>query len=122
MQAYVKEQQEGGGKWKKGSGNRKGAAAVQMPVQSEIGPLAWQGQFSPQPYWGWQVPAMQTAKFNYSSGYGQQGGGGGNQGRGDRNARFPCDQLGHWKYQPVCPNYHIHLETLQQAAAAYRSG
>jgi hypothetical protein len=89
IQAYVKEQQEGGGKWKKGSGNNKGTAAAQPPVQSEMGPLTWPGQFGPQAYWGWQMTTMQPAQFNYSSGYGQQVSGGGNQGRGDRKARFP---------------------------------
>jgi hypothetical protein len=58
MQAYVKEQQEGGGKWKKGSRSKQVVAAGQMRVQNEMGPMAWQGQFGLQHYWGWQAPAM----------------------------------------------------------------
>jgi hypothetical protein len=45
--------------------------------------------------------------------------------RKEKKAKFPCDNCGqyrHWKYQPMCLNYSKHLETMQQAAAAYRAG
>jgi hypothetical protein len=45
--------------------------------------------------------------------------------REDKKTRFLCDscgQLGHWKYQPMCPNYNKHLEVIQQTAAAYNAG
>jgi hypothetical protein len=45
--------------------------------------------------------------------------------REEKKTKFPCDncrQYGHWKYQPMCPNYSKHLETMQQAAVAYSAG
>jgi hypothetical protein len=131
-QAYIKEQQDGGRKWKKSGGGGKGAVLQPVATAAEIypvpglvpgyapgvGPLQWQGQYGPQQQsWGWQAPLPQTMQGSFRQPSGQ--------GRADRKAKFPCDncgQLGHRKYQPVCPNYHIHLESLQQAAAAYRGG
>jgi hypothetical protein len=65
------------------------------------------------------------------SGYGQGGAGGGNQGgagtsgRGAANnkRRYPCDNCGsmeHWKYEVVCPKYHLHLEQLAAKHAGAR--
>jgi hypothetical protein len=132
MQAYIKEQQDGGGKWKKGGATNKAASASTQAAPSApamwtgqqtagmaMGQPVWQGQFpyATQQPWGWQAAGLQQL-------YGLQAQPGG-QSRNDRKARFPCDncgQLGHWKYQPVCPNYHVHLESLHQAAEAYRGG
>ena len=44
--------------------------------------------------------------------------------REQQRARFPCDncgQMGHWRSEIVCPNYHVFLSTQQAAAAAYHN-
>ena len=44
--------------------------------------------------------------------------------REQQRARFPCDncgQMGHWRSEIVCPNYHVFLATQQAAAAAYHN-
>ena len=44
--------------------------------------------------------------------------------RDQQRARFPCDncgQMGHWRSEIICPNYHIYLATQQVASAAYQS-
>jgi hypothetical protein len=127
MQAYVKEQQEGGGKWKKKSRAAVAEAATEASNSFYTGFPGWnyyqqpmapnlQQQYSAM----WQQPGPAAAYP--ASGYaGLQG----TNMREDKKARFPCDncgQLGHWKYQPMCPNYSKHLEAMQQAAAAYRAG
>jgi hypothetical protein len=41
-------------------------------------------------------------------------------GKGQKVARYPCDncnEYGHWKYSPECKNYHIHLQQLAARAA-----
>ncbi len=133
MQAYLKEQQQDGrGKWKKGGTMNKAATASaqaaptapavwtgQPAAGMAIGQPVWQGQYpyAPQQPWGWQASSLQQL-------YGLQSQAGGHS-QNDRKARFPCDncgQLGHWKYQPVCPNYHVHLKSLHHAAEEYRGG
>jgi hypothetical protein len=62
---------------------------------------------------------------------GSYGGGGGQGGAVQQKRKHPCDNcgaMGHWKYQPVCPNFHIHLAQQQakhvaaQQAAAGQAG
>jgi hypothetical protein len=39
--------------------------------------------------------------------------------------RYPCNncqQYGHWKYMPECPNFHLYLASQQAALDAFRSG
>jgi hypothetical protein len=131
MQAYVKEQQDGGGKWKKKSGAAVAEAATAASNSFYTGFPGWnyyqqpmapnlQQQYSAM----WQQPGPAAAYP--AGGYaGLQGIGGQGNMREDKKARFPCDncgQLGHWRYQPMCPNYSKHLEAMQQVAAAYRAG
>jgi hypothetical protein len=49
----------------------------------------------------------------------------GTSGRGAANnkRRYPCDNCGsmeHWKYEVVCPKYHLHLEQLAAKHAGAR--
>jgi hypothetical protein len=63
---------------------------------------------------GWSPMGMMMPTGTMHMAGGMQGGGQtGSAGR----RKHPCDNCGamdHWKYQPVCPNFHMHLE--QQAA------
>jgi hypothetical protein len=90
--------------------------------------------------------AGQQGFFQQGGGYGQGGvggngyshggaGGGGTQGgagssgrgagngAGNNKRRYPCDNCGsmeHWKYEVVCPKYHLHLEQLAAKHAGAR--
>ena len=89
---------------------------------------------------GWPNMMM---PMNMQQGYGggQGGSGGGYSGGGGQSAgqigggglgggvvpkkKHPCDNCGsmdHWKYQPVCPNFHIHLAQQQAKHASMRGG
>jgi hypothetical protein len=68
---------------------------------------------------------------NSGGGAGYSGGGGAGYSGGaraqDNNSnkrKYPCDncgQMGHWKFQNVCPNYHMHLEQLAAKSATARA-
>jgi hypothetical protein len=63
---------------------------------------------------GWSPMGMMMPSGTMHTPGGMQGGG---QTGGAGKRKHPCDNCGamdHWKYQPVCPNLHMHLE--QQAA------
>jgi hypothetical protein len=81
---------------------------------------------------GQQGMAGQQSYPQQGSGYGHGGtGGGGTQGgagtsgrgTGNTKRRYPCDNCGsmeHWKYEVVCPKYHLHLEQLAAKHAGAR--
>jgi hypothetical protein len=125
MQAYLKEQQEGGGKWKKKAGSVVAEAAAAASNSYYTGYPGWNYYQQPMPpHLQQQYSAMwQPAAPVYAGGGQPQQQGAG--GYANKKAKFPCDncgQFGHWKYQPMCPNYSKHLEAMQQVAAAYRAG
>jgi len=86
-------------------------------------PYGWQGY--PMMYPG----SMMQPGVMQSPGAGQSlpsGSSGGNQAGGSGSQpkrKHPCDNCGsmdHWKYQPVCPNYHIHLAQQEAKHQAFR--
>jgi hypothetical protein len=87
------------------------------------------GQFSGGQFGGGQFSSGQMYGGNNSGGgAGYSGGGGAGYGGGaraqDNKRKYPCDncgQMGHWKFQNVCPNYHMHLEQLAAKSATARA-
>jgi hypothetical protein len=85
------------------------------------------GQFGGGQFGGGQM----YSGHNSGGGAGYSGGGGAGYNGGaraqDNNSnkrKYPCDncgQMGHWKFQNVCPNYHMHLEQLAAKSATARA-
>jgi hypothetical protein len=133
---HMKEKQEdGGGKWK---GKRlmpylvpapsNAAVAQPNPIYQQAG-QAWgysgttQNQGWPLPATGWQPQQGQSRQIQQQ--YLQAGGAGRGGGRAINMQRFPCDncqQYGHWKYMPECPNFHLYLASQQAALEAFKNG
>jgi hypothetical protein len=131
MQAYVKEQQEGGGKWKKKNGAAVAKAVISASNNFYTGFPGWNHYQQPmapnlqQQYSvAWQQLGLASTYASGGQYAGLQGAGGQGNMREDKKVRFPCNncgELGHWKYQPMCPYYNKHLEAMQQRGSGLQS-
>jgi hypothetical protein len=132
----LKEKQEDGlGKWK---GKRALLYLVPAPAPTQVaaattayqqagavwgeggGPVN-QGWYQPQKGWHQQLGQGRPVQQQYIQGGGVGRGGG----RAANMQRYPCDncqQYGHWKYMPECPNFHLYLASQQAALEAFKNG
>jgi hypothetical protein len=56
--------------------------------------------------------------------YLQAEGAGRGRGKAANMERYPCNncqQYGHWKYMPECPNFHLYLASQQAVLEAFKS-